>query len=242
MREKIFIRTLCYLFVTVMACGAVMAQSFGPSKALKVAPPQKGCTGVPYQQAMPDWPGSPIFTNLAPGFVGSLYDCGAGGYYVLGPGQSCLPPGCTPGVDCFAEQWIAVSFWTGPAGGTAGRLQAGIVQEGTCPAGARVRLGIWSDDGGAPSAPLAPIIERVAVVPTTCGMLAQVAIPATPLAPNTKYWLTARTAAGAANQNLATIWYASNNAQIGAQIAATPPWFAFSGLTPAGAVLPGGGN
>lgn len=239
MREKTFIRTLCCLFVAAAACGAVMAQGFGPSKELKAAPPQKGSAGVPYSQAVPDWPGSPIFTNLSPaGSVGSLYDCGAGGYYVLGPAQTCLPAGCTPGSTCYAEQWIAVSFWTGPSGATAGRLQAAIVQEGTCPAGARVRLGIWSDDGGAPSAPLAAIVEVNARVPTTCGMLAQAAIPATTLAPNTKYWLTARTAAGPANQNLATIWYASNNAQIGAQVAATPPWFGFSGLTPAGAVLP----
>jgi hypothetical protein len=215
-----------------MACGGVMAQGFGPSKDLKFAPPQKECTGVPYWQAMPDWPGAPIFTNLAPGFVGSLYDCPAGGYYVLGP-TNCL---------AFAEQWIAVSFWTGPAGGTAGRLQAAVIQEPTCLSTARVLLGIWSDDGGAPSAPLAAIVEAPARVPTTCGLLAQATIPATALAPSTKYWLTARTATGSANQNLAAIWYPSNNAQIGAQLSATPPWFSFSGLTPAGAVLPAGGN
>jgi hypothetical protein len=234
MRKKIFIRTLCYLFVGVMACGAVMAQGFGPTQALKVAPPQKGCTGVPYWQAMPDWPGSPIFTNLAPGFVGSLYDCPAGGYYVLGP-ANCL---------AFSEQWIAVSFWTGPSGGTAGRLQAAVVQEPTCLSTARVLLGIYTDDASViPSVPGTPVIEAPARVPTTCGLLAQVAIPATPLAPNTKYWLTARTAPGGANQNLAAIWYPSNNAQIGAQLAAVPPWFSFSGLTPAGAVLPpAGGN
>ena len=229
MRGKTFIRTLCCLFVAAATCGTVMAQGFGPSKNLKVAPPQKGCTGVPYQQVMPDWPGSPIFSNLSPaGSVGSLYDCGAGGYYVLGP-TNCL---------ALSEQWIAVSFWTGPTGGTATRLQTGIIQEPTCLSTARVRLGLYTDDGGTPSAPLAALVEVNAMVRTVCGQLTQAVIPATALAPNTKYWLTARTAAGAANQNLAAIWYASNNAQIGYQIAATPPWASFSGLTPAGAVLP----
>jgi hypothetical protein len=228
MRRKTFIRAVCCLFVAAAACGSVMAQSFGPSKNLKVAPPQNGCTGVPYHLAMPDWPGSPIFSNLSPGYVGSLYDCGAGGYYVLGP-TNCL---------ALSEQWIAVSFWTSPAGGTATRLQAAIIQEPTCLTTGRVLLGIWSDDGGAPSAPLAAIVEAQATVRTVCGQLTQAMIPATPLAPSTKYWLTARTAPGAANQNQAAIWYGSNNAQIGGQLAATPPWFGFSGLTPAGAVLP----
>src|SRR5207245_2916658 len=107
----------------------------------------------------------------------------------------------------------------------------------TCLSTAAVLLGIWSDDGGAPSAPLAALGEIRARVPTTCGLLAQATLsPTVPLAPNTKYWLTARTATGSTNQNLAAIWYASNNAQIGYQLAATPPWASFSGLTPAGAV------
>jgi hypothetical protein len=211
-----------------LACGAVMGQGFAPAHGLKFAPPTK-CAGVPFWQAMPDWPGAPIFSNLSPaGSVGSLYDCGAGGYYVLGP-TNCL---------AFPEQWIAVSFWTGPSGGTATRIQTAIIQEPTCLSTARVLLGIYTDDGGAPSAPLAPLVEAPAAVKTVCGQLTQVVVPATALAPNTKYWLTARTAPGTANQNLAAIWYASNNAQIGYQIAATPPWASFSGLTPAGAVFP----
>src|SRR5216110_1777577 len=106
------IKKISLTILATLACGALMAQE------LRFAPPQN-FTGpkVPYKDAVGvDWPGAPIFSNLGPPGASPAYDCNAGGYYVLGP-TNCL---------AFPEQWIAVSFWTGPGGGTATRLQTGI--------------------------------------------------------------------------------------------------------------------
>ena len=219
--KKIGLTTLAVL----LTGGALFAQN------LKVAPGTHW-TGpvVPYSV---DWPGTPIFTNLsvfAQTGVPTLWDCADGGYYVLGP-SNCL---------LFSEQWIAVSFWTGSRGATATRLQAAITRETTCGSAftAKVLLGIYTDNGLEAEAPDVMVVEKTANVPVfACGALAQATIAATTLAPNTHYWLTARTAPGTANANLTAVWNASNNAEIGYQLSATPPWAGFSGLTPAGAVL-----
>ena len=209
--------------------GALFAQN------LKVAPGNGHWTGpvVPYRM---DWPGTPIFTNLSPPSTGAptLWDCDTGGYYVLGP-ANCL---------AFDEQWIAVTFWTGPNGGTARRLQAAITKETTCgsTSAAKVLLGIYTDTGTFPHAPATALIEKPATVPVfACGALAQANLgtAGVVLAANTQYWLTARTAPGGANAGLTAVWNPTNGDLTAFdQPAVTGGWLGFSGLTPAGAVLP----
>lgn len=203
--------------------GAMFAQD------LKVAPgkPWKGPM-LPYQG--PEWPGTPVFTNLGP-TPSNLYDFNAGGYYVLGINN---------GVIIGSDQWIAVSFWTTTQAAAVRHLQAAIGLEPANPGTQhKVVLSVYSDDASlVPSAPGMPLGGKTATVPPSAPNALTVATLTTAinLAANTKYWLVATTTP---TSDLGAIWYASNNAQIGANLPSqSTGWFSFSGLTPAGAVQP----
>ena len=206
--------------------GALMAQD------LKVAPPRPWVGPVvPYRDASPNWPGAPIFTNLGP-TTANLYDFNAGGYYVLGINNT-VP-------DAGDDQWLGVSFWTGTSPVTARRLQAAILQDTVAPGtNLRVNLSIYTDNAGAPGTPVPGGTRNNNPVPVAAPnvlITANLAGGGAALAANTKYWLVATTSA---TSDLGAVWYASNNAQIGANLPSLATgWFMFSGLTPAGAVLP----
>ena len=99
MKEKILLRTLCCLFVAIMACGTALAQN-----RLLTPPQYKG----PIAPMAPDAPAAaPFYSNLVVNTCTACnYDTN-NGYFILGP-NNCFAPGAT--------QWISYPFVAGHTG------------------------------------------------------------------------------------------------------------------------------
>ena len=205
------IRRISLLFLATLTCGTAIAQE--PMRALGRK------TVIPLRAD--DLPAAAFGTNLyIDPCTGCNYDSVAGGYYVWGS-DNCESPGTT--------QWIAVSF-VSHATGVPRRIKASINLDNACSSKSnQVSLGIWTDACGI--GPAVKLSEGKATVPTEpCAIATTSLRDETTLTFGTKYWVVAETI-GAAQDGLSAIWYASNNAEIGGNVA-SGGWFQFSGFTP----------
>ena len=210
MRGKIYIRTLCYLFVAAMACGAVMAGDL-------VKAPGRKTTG-------------PVAPNsvTANRFGGNLevntctlcnFDEINGGYYVWGS-MNCISPGTT--------QWIGVPFIS-KITGVPRRITAGIEIDPDCPTSTtQVTLSIYTDDcTTGPGVVLASGRALVSAGPCVVAIANLRTAPS--LTAGTRYWVVATTSS--TQNGFDGIWYGSNQSQIGGNVA-SGGWFFFNGFVP----------
>jgi hypothetical protein len=204
-------KTLSIAMLVTMVCGAAMAQAL-------VKAPGRATSSPAAQPLAPDVNrfGGNLEMNVC---TQCFFDEVHGGYYVWGT-NNCEAPGTT--------QWIAVPFISKGTGVTHG-ISAGIELDPACTsAGNQVTLGIYSDDcTTGPGVLIASGVARVAPVGCT---LARARVAAS-LTAGTRYWVGATTDASPQQDNLSSIWYASNQAQIGGNVA-NGGWFFFSGFVP----------
>ena len=208
--KQTMIRLIIVVFLATFACGA-MAQE--PVRA-----PGRNIV-VPFRAD--DFPAAAFGTNLyIDPCTGCNYDSVGGGYYVWGS-ENCESPGTT--------QWIAVSFISHLTG-VPRRIKASINLDSGCSSKSnQVALGIWTDACGI--GPAVKLVEGKAIVPAEpCAIATTSLRDAVTLTFGTKYWVVAETV-GPDQDGLSAIWYASNNAQIGGDVA-SGGWFQFSGYTP----------
>jgi len=151
--------------------------------------------------------------------TGCNFDEVSGGYYVWGT-NNCEAPGTT--------QWIGVPFISKRTG-TTRQLTAGIEIDPACVStGTAVTLSIYSNDcTTGPGVSIGAGVARVSTGPC----IAARARAAVSLLAGTRYWVVATTNASPAQDNLSAIWYGSNQAQIGGNVA-QGGWFFFSGFVP----------
>jgi hypothetical protein len=212
------------MLAVLLTGGALLAQG-----NLHVGPGRQSI--VPMRPDIVDLP--PFFSNLVVDpCTACNYDSAAGGYYVWGSTNCELTA---------TIQYIAIPFVAARAG-VPRRLEASVVND-VCGALNTFNLGIWSDacSGGISTGPNAPLTggTGVAKAPAAPCALAVANLRAGPtLVAGTTYWLVASSieTGPQANPNFSGIWYAANTARIGGEVGA-PPWFVFSGLSGAGAVL-----
>ena len=133
MREKIFIRTLCYLFVAAMACGPVIAQHPTVAGSGKQISLPSSSVVTPYRDADAPDVNITVAQNLGP--TGNVYSV-TNGWIVSGPSSVTFGPTpfsvgvqFRPSVNCHAKILEAAIGWV----------------EGV----KRVRLGIYTSSGGA---------------------------------------------------------------------------------------------
>jgi hypothetical protein len=204
------IKKISVTILATLACGAVMAGE------LHKAPGRQSI--VPLRA--PDAADVIFGTNLeVDPCTGCNYDSINGGYYVWGT-NNCISPGTT--------QWIAVRF-IAKATGTPRRISASINLDPACPTSTnQVTLGIYTDVCG--TGPGAVLASGRAIVPAAPCALAVASLRTTAtLTAGTPYWVVATT--NATQDGLDAIWYGSNQALIGGNVA-NGGWFQFSGFTP----------
>ena len=170
----------------------------------------------PARQMAPDVNrfGGNLETNTC---TGCNFDEVGGGYYVWGS-TNCIAPGTT--------QWIGVPF-IAKASGTTRSVSAGLELDPACPTSTNlVTLGIYADDCTTGVGTL--IASGRATVSAGPCVLAVARVRAA-LTVGTRYWVAATTSS--TQNGLDSIWYASNQAQIGGNVA-SGGWFFFSGFVP----------
>jgi hypothetical protein len=134
--------------------------------------------------------------------------------------MNCTTPGTT--------QWIGVPF-VARTTGTTRFITAGIEINPACPTSTnQVTLGIYADDCTTGVGTL--IASGVArVSPGPC--IAVRARVAAALTAGTRYWVAATTTLSPTQDGLDSIWYGSNQTQIGGNVA-SGGWFFFNGFVP----------
>ena len=151
---------------------------------------------------------------------GCNYDSDAGGFDVRGP-RNCTAPGST--------NWMAVPF-IAQRTGVPRRISAAILLHNpdNCPYN-KVTLSIYTDNNceGLPGTPLVSVEATVPLAP--CDLAVAKLPPSILLEEGKKYWVTATTSE--AQAKLEARWWASNNAQLAANLGIG--WFQFSSGTPA---------
>lgn len=150
--------------------------------------------------------------------TGCTFDEVDGGYYVWGT-NNCIAPGTT--------QWIAVPFICKRTGNTR-QITAGVELDPACPTSTTaVTLGIYNDDcTTGVGTVIATGNARVSAGPC----IAARARVAAALTAGTRYWVAATTVSPT-QDGFDGIWYGSNQAQIGGNVA-SGGWFFFSGFVP----------
>jgi hypothetical protein len=203
------IKKISVAILATMVCGAAMAQG------LVRAPGRE--TGPMREPMAPDVNrfGGNLETNTC---TGCNFDEVDGGYYVWGS-MNCISPGTT--------QWIGVPF-VARSSGTTRTITAGIELDPACPTSTNaVTLSIYTDDcTTGPGVSLGSGNARVSAGPCITAR-ARVAVA---LTGGTRYWVVATTVSPT-QDGLDSIWYGSNQAQIGGNVA-SGGWFFFSGFVP----------
>ena len=213
MKRKIFLRTLCCLFVAIMACGTAMAQG---RQGLIRAPgratgPMAGPTDAPLAAPF----GGNLEVNAC---TGCNFDEVDGGYYVWGT-NNCIQPGTT--------QWIGVPFISKRTG-TTRFVMAGIELDPACSTSTnQVTLSIYTDD--CTTGPGTVIASGNATVSPGPCITARARVAAA-LTAGTRYWAVATTTSPA-QDGLDSVWYGSNQSQIGGNVANGGRFF-FQGFVP----------
>lgn len=214
--------TIKKISLAIVATFALGAMAFAGSQNLRTAPGR----AVTSPMSGLDAPLAILGQNLVvDACTGCSYDSLSGGYYVWGT-NNCESPGTT--------QWIGVPFWAS-ASAAPRRISAGINLDNACTStSTQVTMQIAADacpGTGNLSAPGAVIASGRANVPAAPCALAIANVRNAPaLVAGGKYWVLAVTS-GATQDGLSAIWYASNEALIGGNVA-NGGWFSFSGLVP----------
>jgi len=149
--------------------------------------------------------------------TGCNFDEVDGGYYVWGS-QNCEASGVT--------QWIAVPFISKRTGNTR-QITAGVELDNACTSlGTQFTLGIYNNDcTTGVGVAIATGVARASAGPCVTAR----ARVAAALTTGTRYWVAATTTA--TQDQFSGIWYGSNQAQIGGNVA-NGGWFVFSGFVP----------
>ncbi len=218
MREKIFIRTLCCLFVAIMACGTAFAQG-GKLRA----PAYKGPMAP---MAAPEAPDALFYTNLeANACTGCNYSTD-NGYFILGP-SNCFAPGAT--------QWIAYPF-TSKATGAVRRVQLAITDSGFCVATSnQFTVAIYSD--ACTETPGTQIGSAVtATAPAAPCLLANANFSAAgvSLTAGTRYWVVVTTSTASTQVGTTAVWWMAHIAQAPYNLNDGMGWIAFPDAAPGG--------
>jgi hypothetical protein len=194
MREKMFIRTLCYLFVAITACGTALAQ-----QRMLAAPPYNGPMTSMTASDAPE--AVPFYSNLTLNpCTGCNYDINRHGWFILGP-TNCFEPGST--------QWIAYSFVAGHSGPLR-QIKVSVTDYGLCVAGTRnFTVALYSDNCSGPDTQLAAATVRAPAAPCALTTVNFAAGPA--LTAGTTYWVACETV-GSAQDPFTGVWWQANSA------------------------------
>lgn len=188
-----------------MACGTLMAQG------LVKAPGRNTGPSAGHDSVLVNAFGGNLENNAC---TGCNFDELTGGYYVWGT-NNCIAPGTT--------QWIGVPF-IAKRSGTTRQVSVGVELDAACSTSSnQVTVGIYNDDCTTGVGTL--IASGVARVSAGPCVLAKARITAA-LVAGTRYWVACTTTA--AQANLDTIWYNSNQTQISGNVA-SGGWFLFGG-------------
>jgi hypothetical protein len=204
------------LFIFTLACCTLLAQS-GPAIG------HTSHSGIVTASHQPPAGLVSIFSNLGPTATDNYND--TTGYYVLGPSNTLA----------LSEQWIALPF-TPKKSSHVEEVEAAVQLEDATTTN-QFLLGLYSDNAGAVGTLLAQDTVKNAPAFGTCCTLvtARFKAPGISVTAGTQYWIVASSDDVNA-PNFTGVWAASNNANIGGDVA-MGGWFTFSANWPAGAAL-----
>jgi hypothetical protein len=205
--------SLLGLFVLVLACGTVLAQSHQP--AIAHTTPSKVVT--PTRDAPPAL--AKIYSNLGPTATDNYND--ATGYYILGPTNS----------EALSEQWIALPFKP-KANSHVSELRVAV---GLISGTPRIIVGLYSDNAGAVGTLLASAPATHIPAFGACCSLVTVHITSTAVTAATQYWIGVTTDDTNA-PDFTGVFESSNDANTGGDESAGT-WFTFSNNWPAAEAL-----
>jgi len=204
------IRKISVAILATMVCGAAMAQGLVRAPGRETAPMR--------EPMAPDVNrfGGNIEVNIC---TGCNFDEVNGGYYVWGS-MNCIAPGTT--------QWIGVPFIS-KITGVPRQISAGLELDPACPTSTtQVTLSIYTDD--CTTGPGVVLASGRALVSAGPCVLAVARLRTAPsLTAGTRYWAVATTTP--TQDGLDSIWYGSNQSQIGGNVA-NGGWFFFNGFVP----------
>jgi hypothetical protein len=195
MRENMFIRALCYLFVAIMACGTAFAQQ----QKLQSGP-YRGPFAPNVAPEVPLAPDVTFYSNLTVDpCTGFKYDIN-NGFLLVGP-NNCGIPGST--------QWLAEPF-VSKATGAVTKVLLSITNWGICtPTSNKFTVQIYDDANcnGLPGNPLGSPVQ--ATSPAAPPALATANFGATGplLAAGNKYWVVVTTSAAASQNATTAVWW-----------------------------------
>jgi hypothetical protein len=217
MREKIFIRTLCCLFVAIMACGTAFAQhgkiASGPYK------------GPMVPMASPEAPdAAPFYSNLVVDTCTGCNYSGANGYLLLGP-NNCGLPGST--------QWLAYPFIAGHTGTTRQAIMS-ITNWGICtPTSLQFTVAIYDDNcTGSPATQISNSV--VVTAPAAPCLLARARNLSASLTQGQTYWLVATTTVDDTQNGTTAVWWEANSGLFSVNFNDGNGWQAATAASPGG--------
>jgi hypothetical protein len=217
MRKKIFIRTLCCLFVAIMACGTAMAQNRQPLRA----PAYKGPMMTMPTPEAPDV--VPFYSNLNIAVPNSCTQCSynsSNGFLVLGP-TNCFSPGAT--------QWLAYPFLASRTGNVR-RVQLAVTQFGMCGGGTQFTVSIYDDACPSTGAPNTLLASKAVNAPTAPCLLATANFGTTGpvLTAGKIYWVVVTTASPT-QDTFTGVWWFANSAPEDVNFNDGSGWLFFGG-------------
>ena len=219
MKEKILLRTLCCLFVAIMACGTALAQN-----RLFTPPQYKGPIApmAPYAPAA-----APFYSNLVVNTCTACnYDTN-NGYFILGP-NNCFAPGAT--------QWISYPFVAGHTG-VVRSVQLAITQDTAICTGTSTKftVAIYSDAcTGTPGTQIGN--SAIATAPAAPCLLARASFGTTgpALTAGTTYWVVVTTSTASNQMGTTAVWWEANSAPAPYNLNDGNGWQAFYPASPGG--------
>ncbi len=217
MKGKILLRTLCCLFVAIMACGTAFAQH----EKLKAPAAYRGPMAA---MSAPDAPAvAPFYSNLVVNTCTACnYDTN-NGYFVLGP-TNCFAPGAT--------QWIAYRFVAGHTGPLR-QATVSVTDSGFCVA-TSLKFTVAIFDDACLGVPNAQLAAATATAPAAPCATARARFPAgTTLTAGTTYWIVCMTNGGV-QDGFTGVWWEANNAPAPYNLNDGNGWYSFYPASPGG--------
>jgi hypothetical protein len=219
MRRKIFIHTLCYLSVAILACGTAFAQQgklrSGPYKGPMVP-----------MAASADAPDAILYSNLELNTCTGCNYSADNGYLVLGP-NNCGIPGST--------QWLSFPF-VPRATGPVTRVQLSVTDWGICVATSnRFTVAIYSDAcTNTPGTQIGSAVVAAAPAAPCALANANFSNAGVSVTAGTKYWLVVTTSAAPSQNATTAVWWMANSAQAPYNLNDGNGWVAFPDGAPGG--------
>ncbi len=221
MREKIFIRTLSYLFVAIMACGTAFAQQ-GKIKS----GPYQGPRVPMSSEAAPPPANRPFYTNLEVNTCTGCNYSADNGYFILGP-SNCFAPGAT--------QWISYPFTSGKSGAVR-KVLLSITDSGFCVAGSlKFTVAIYTDAcTNTPGTQIGSAVVATAPAAPCALASANFGAAGVSLVAGTKYWVVVTTDSSSTQVSTTAVWWMANLAQAPFNLNDGNGWIAFPDGAPGG--------